>query len=444
MHGSQMESCFKPFDSVSQACLEGFQFPKTLFSVFSTCFIALICSLCLYFCKTFFSANGPVFRCSDSDCLEAFSEQQFPDEHVKRKHQKKRFPCPQCCFSTDQKGNLKVHIANMHEKVKCYQQHLCERCGKPRYNLMHHICIHGACDSKEQIGLGHKPLTCNKCGKAFCNSGDLARHFKQFHDGHGKPFCCDTCGKEFAQRLNLKIHEKTHTGLKPFQCRFCDKHFAQSGHRLAHERVVHEKCYQYLCEMCGKHFQMHHNLMRHNRVHTGEQLPKAFLCATCGKAFRTTTHLKMHERFHTGVKPFQCRFCDRCFPQGSNRLTHERLVHEKIYLHHCKTCQKGFVSPSAVRQHERIHLKHKPFCCDTCGRGFTQRSSLKTHMQIHSGLKPFQCQFCGKCFTKSCNRLKHERAVHQKIYPHHCVLCHKGFQTPGQKKKHLDKMHASE
>jgi hypothetical protein len=52
--------------------------------------------------------------------------------------------------------------------------------------------------------------------------------------------------------------------------------------------------------------------------------------------------------------------------------------------HRCRFCSKGFVTPSKLQRHERIHTGDKPFGCDCCSQRFTQRCGLKVHTQLHA------------------------------------------------------------
>jgi len=52
--------------------------------------------------------------------------------------------------------------------------------------------------------------------------------------------------------------------------------------------------------------------------------------------------------------------------------------------HRCRFCSKGFVTPSKLQRHERIHTGDKPFGCDCCSQRFTQRCGLKVHTHLHA------------------------------------------------------------
>uniref|UniRef100_G1TYB4 ZFP42 zinc finger protein n=1 Tax=Oryctolagus cuniculus TaxID=9986 RepID=G1TYB4_RABIT len=99
-------------------------------------------------------------------------------------------------------------------------------------SLKKHLLIHGPRDH-----------VCAECGKAFCESSKLKRHFL-VHTGE-KPFQCtfEGCGKRFSLDFNLRTHVRIHTGEKPFVCPFegCNKRFVQSNnlksHILTHAKI---------------------------------------------------------------------------------------------------------------------------------------------------------------------------------------------------------------
>ena len=96
-----------------------------------------------------------------------------------------------------------------------------------------------------------------------------------------EPYKCKYCDKTITQSGDLKMHQRTHTGVKPFKCKYCDKTFTSSS-----------------------------LLKRHGSTHTGV---KSFKCKYCDKAFTQNGNLKTHEGTHTGVKPFKCKYCDKAF-----------------------------------------------------------------------------------------------------------------------------------
>lgn len=74
-----------------------------------------------------------------------------------------------------------------------------------------------------------------------------------------RPYRCEhpNCGKAFDRSSDLKVHSRTHTGLKPYVCgvETCGKSFNRSD-ALSRHAKIHNGVKTYVCEVeaCGKAF----------------------------------------------------------------------------------------------------------------------------------------------------------------------------------------------
>nr|XP_022309703.1 zinc finger protein 76-like [Crassostrea virginica]XP_022309705.1 zinc finger protein 76-like [Crassostrea virginica] len=199
----------------------------------------------------------------------------------------------------------------------------------------------------------------------------------------------DGCGRLYTTQHHLKVHERSHTGVRPFKCDY---------------------------EGCGKAFATGYGLKSHTRVHTGE---KPYKCPEecCDKGFKTSGDLQKHVRTHTGERPFKCPFegCERSFTTSNIRKVHIRThTGERPYICNEEGCGRAFASATNYKNHIRIHTGEKPYVCTVqgCGKRFTEYSSLYKHHVVHTHSKPYHCNHCGKTYRQTSTLAMHKRTAH--------------------------------
>ena len=140
--------------------------------------------------------------------------------------------------------------------------------------------------------------SCDICGSVFVRSCDLASHMRHDHPQPTgkKENICRECGMYFSRAHTLKIHLRTHSGVKPFRCDTCRKEFAQRSNLTAHQRT-HTQRKPYRCPVC----QVSYSSAKYRDVHMmshGEVRPCE--CVVCGSTFSSnnllSTHLRSHDR----------------------------------------------------------------------------------------------------------------------------------------------------
>ncbi|XP_060094599.1 uncharacterized protein LOC132571824 [Heteronotia binoei] len=161
------------------------------------------------------------------------------------------------------------------------------------------------------------------------------------------------------------------------------------------------------------------------KIKPARKKKKAFLCTECGKGFVSNSALSDHQTTHTGEKPHQCAVCGKGFGYKALLMRHEiSHVDEKPYK--CLKCGKTFGTSTILSDHVRIHTGEKPYTCVECGRDFTKRSHLVSHQRIHTGEKLYPCSECEKSFSCRSNLTIHER-THTGERPYKCTECGKSF-----------------
>lgn len=136
---------------------------------------------------------------------------------------------------------------------------------------------------------------------------------------------------------------------------------------------------------------------------------KRFKCDECGYTTDKRTRMSKHMLDHK-EKPFQCKSCNRKFPDQ------ELLdMHSKIHQNKCSKCNKKFSSKAQQERHEKE--KRCPtvsYECYLCKYVPWSKLRLTTHMRTHTGEKPFHCNRCPAKFSNKYNLTRHLGSVHKK------------------------------
>ncbi|PKK42553.1 hypothetical protein CI102_13034 [Trichoderma harzianum] len=142
----------------------------------------------------------------------------------------------------------------------------------------------------------------------------------------------------------------------------------------------------------------------------------------------------------TDDEPFRCGGCDRWFQSAGMLLRHyhnehrldgievlgleemepeegadiDAFWHSRFHKYKCETCDKRFVYPRDLEEHENSHLGMVPNVCEDCGKGFSFRSSLLRHKKTMGGACALKkkgdwiCEYCGKDYTNKSNLARHQ------------------------------------
>ncbi|CAF1041202.1 unnamed protein product [Rotaria sordida] len=185
-------------------------------------------------------------------------------------------------------------------------------------------------------------------------------------------------------------------------------------------RVRGPKSTRFTCSICGlitvsmerlqKHINQHGQKL-HLEIYRPEKKLSTLICEKCKATFSSTYALRKHQRVHTRDKPFSCDFCDSKFSQWGN-LRHHIQRHLGISPYACPYCKKTFIAPCKLEVHIRGHLDERPYVCNRCQATFRCNDDLRKHLIIHADYKPFVCWLCTKQYFHASKLRMHMKEKH--------------------------------
>ncbi|CAF1680429.1 unnamed protein product [Adineta ricciae] len=185
-------------------------------------------------------------------------------------------------------------------------------------------------------------------------------------------------------------------------------------------RVRGPKSTRFTCPICGLITVSMERLQRHVNQHgqklrletyKPERKVSSLICEKCKATFSSAYALRKHQRVHTRDKPFSCDFCGSRFSQWGN-LRHHIQRHLGISPYACPYCKKTFIAPCKLEVHIRGHLDERPYVCDRCQATFRCNDDLRKHLIIHADYKPFVCWMCSKPFFHASKLRMHLKEKH--------------------------------
>ena len=267
-------------------------------------------------------------------------------------------------------------------------------------------------------------LTCNICGRTMKNSSWLSAHTFAGHDKQIPN--CSLCSYTTDTRRKLIQHiKRTHFKTNIYQLSQSKTSFTtkQNQSRLnmkiaCQEKIKFEERKKERQENRKRRIEQI-NLRKENRL-IRKKTMEPWLCMICN--IKGKTSYKLHMKKHDlGMiineklnQLFQCNLCEFQTEKYSNLKIHITEQHAGKRAFSCKSCNKRYISSSALRQHRKWnHEKNAGalYNCTKqgCEKMFRRKDSQRRHIETsehQNKLKPWK----DLSRWQKANRVKKERA----------------------------------
>lgn len=204
-------------------------------------------------------------------CDAKFQQKSLLEKHIEkhkialRKNKAKR--CLRCDKTFASVSSLLKHLRR-HEENKTHKCNVCFKMFAMGQDFIDHLNRHRADPNLTIPKTKEKRFICDICGKNYITLSKLKVHLKS-HSGL-REYLCTECGKGFKTSSELKQHFTRHTGERKYHCPQCPAKFKTRGNLHAH-RISHDPTKRHICPICGSTFRHSHSLNKHHRIHTGER-----------------------------------------------------------------------------------------------------------------------------------------------------------------------------
>lgn len=342
----------------------------------------------------------------------------------------RKFECPQCEKSYNQRGMLVRHINQYHSMSSgsgyYFKCDICELVG--RYVIF-----------KLKSKLECHMTSCHLSESGAVIKKKPARVIKKEY----QEFQCETCNKMFYSRYALYSHNRLHQQkILWHKCRMCLAKFKRKNQLQEHMKKHEEK--ETTCRFCQLKFQTRTALRLHSYIHCSyveeyqEPEPRQLVCSLC--AFQSPIeddlqrHLRSHETDFNANKILVCARCSWTVTDFDNLQSHTN-EHNIKKTHKCLKCSKTFPFGDKLLRH--LMRYNESYSCDMCNHIEPVKTRMEEHMKIfHLGEVCFLCPVCGESKSSSFALRSHIRAVHSDEKKYKCSLCPKSFRTPAYYRNH--------
>ncbi|XP_063911186.1 zinc finger protein OZF-like [Zophobas morio] len=235
-------------------------------------------------------------------------------------------------------------------------------------------------------------------------------------------YTCKICLETFSKKKAYIQHRLLHQP-KRYSCNVCG-YTSFSPYSFHVHTTTHEVKRTFPCNLCSYRAKTEHYLKYHVITNHTKEYP--YKCDSCDKGYISRSALRMHQKSSHENHYFVCEFCKNMYKNKRHYKQHLSIHScdsaKKTYT--CELCSKVFYDEGFLRQHVRKHVYiREPQVCDVCGKVF---KNIEIHRLTHNEEKRHVCEVCGKSFHASHNLQSHMR-VHTKEKPYRCDICGKTY-----------------
>ncbi|NXW12063.1 ZN615 protein, partial [Fregetta grallaria] len=191
----------------------------------------------------------------------------------------------------------------------------------------------------------------------------------------------------------------------------------------------------YSCLVCQKNFLLKINLVIHQRSHSN-WVP--YVCVHCNQSFMSKKKIRSHLRARAAKGFCQPSEAEECSSQAPCPASQPRAPSPDCgtvwgtpspnryplspgkMMYTCNECMENFSSQSFLILHQRQHTNHHLILCPCCNRSFTWASDFVRHHPTNTDERPYQCGECQKTFKRHQHLIMHQRIHVRQETPHSC------------------------
>ena len=307
---------------------------------------------------------------------------------------KRRFKCPECEYTTDNRSHLRRHVVTVHSDIKPFKCYVCEKEFARGEKCKYHM-------EKEHPETPYDPKKTKR------------QHVKLAEDGVQWPLDVSVVEENAPSPSNSTNNvENTDENTEDsddvgndMQASAMLKDIVRTS--LKSNTEFSETSLTFPCRHCNYVGRDLGQLQKHiSKMHSAIRLLKCGVCHySTGRKPKMVTHMKKHGELF-------CFHCDFSTTIGSIFQVHLRICNAQFDNKslECASCNKIYGTRKQLQTHMAELHSLEIFFCDMCSFSITDFHEFEKHTELHfSGDIDCQCMKCNTIFIKTEHLLDHAK-----------------------------------